>query len=162
MLKLGLCSERYLREKLRELLFQWPKPLIACLKYGRKGGGRRPFYYYLTDYGKTITHKSCLIPKEKIKTPGKHPQIERDYVHRFQHLDFLVSLLIRTKKNGLHVEFFDHYFDWEKGSNKINQLHSLTRIQLPCGVVPAYVEPDGAFVLHTPIGKKLYLFEMHR
>lgn len=159
--RLNVCSEPYLRRKLRELQRKRPKPLIGCLQYGVRGGGKRPSYYYLTAYGRVRAAKAG-VPLERIKAPGKNPQIETDYQHRTQQIDFLVNLLLRATAQGVQLNFFDHYFDRTKGSNRIQELTSQTRIQLPDGIHPHYIEPDAAFAINTPIGEKLYLFELHR
>ena len=69
---------------------------------------------------------------------------------------------MRTKISDVTIDFFDHYFEWTKGGNRIHELESKNRIELSRGTEPGYIEPDGVFVLRTPIGRKLYLFEMHR
>lgn len=130
LVRLGLYSERYVRGKLEELQSSRKKPLVNCIKYGKKGGGRRPYYYYLTSYGRICVARACHMPAEKIKAPGNYPDIERDYMHRTQHIGFVVDLYRWAREQGIGVEFFDHYFDWTEGRVTLGELTSKTRIGL--------------------------------
>ena len=47
---MGWCSERHLRNKLKELQTEWGRAMIGYVKYGKEGGGSKPYYYYLTAY----------------------------------------------------------------------------------------------------------------
>lgn len=52
--QLGLCSERHLRNKLKELQGAWGRAYINTVKCGKQGGGSKAYWYYLTRHGKEL------------------------------------------------------------------------------------------------------------
>lgn len=160
-LMMDIASERYIRDKLKELQHHRRYSLIGSVRYTKKGGGRRPTMYHLTKYGKTITASIGRQNPARIKSPGHHPQIGKDYEHRFQYLRFVVQLHQRAKEKHLAIERSDHYYEREKGRHRIHQLATKTRIYLD-EKGQQRNEPDGVIILQTPQGQKLYLTELHR
>jgi len=66
--KLALGSKSYVNKKLRELR-KGKKALVDIRSNGKRGGGRNPFFFCLTKYGKTCTSMACNLPTEKVKAP---------------------------------------------------------------------------------------------
>ena len=159
---MGLCSERHLRNKLKDLQGAWGSAMINYVKYGKEGGGSKPYYYYLTKYGKQISANVNGLRLAKIKSPSGHPKVDGDYEHRFQQISFLIALYEWAAYSGIEVECFEQYFEWTRGRKGIDKLESLTRLYLPEGMEQQFIDPDGVCILGTEKGRKLYLFELHR
>jgi len=159
-----ICSEKYLRQLLKELQTAYSQALINCIKYGKRGGGgRKPYYYYLTPYGKQITHQLTELPIEQIKMPGhQYPMIDLDYKHRHQHIECMIHLLNWIEAEAHQLSVLDHYYDRTKGKKQLHDMKSKTRIALPASHAKSYIEPDGIFIIDTEKGEKLYLTELHR
>ena len=91
-----ICTQRNLREKLKDLRTGWSKPLIKELRYGKRGGGKRHYRYYLTPYGKTVLERVGRV-RGSVRVPGAYPQVALDYDHRMAYVTLVLEVLERME-----------------------------------------------------------------
>lgn len=67
--KLKLCSERHLRDKLKDLKVGWGRALIKVAKSSGANGKKKPYYYHLTKHGKAVVARVGGLVFDRVKIP---------------------------------------------------------------------------------------------
>lgn len=163
----GTSSISYLRTNLRNLKNDRKRPLIGVIEYAPSGpsrGGRYEYFYYLKNYGKKLLVEQLGVEEQSVKIPIGVPQFHSMYHHRRMQIDFQIALYKYVESQEEEVLFYDNDYDTIGGNrSEGHKLEAKTKIIIeprPEGAL--YIIPDGAFVLSTKIGEKLFLTEFHR
>jgi|GEM_PF-1269690 len=115
--------------------------------------------YTLTKEGKALLQQhEKVFPI--IRTPIGNPIIVRDFTHRKNYTDFVISVVLFLRSKGIAIPLFLSYFDFV-GDNRTQKNGALqSRTKIPLDENAAFA-PDGVIITDHNSKQTLLLLEMY-
>jgi len=157
--KLGIAPQpRNIRDRYLRPLTEGRSPLVGIGQF-HVNNKRLPWVYYLTEHGAKAVAQLQEVPLDEIYYPKGKTQFTRDYQHRMETIDCMITLEQWAHSKGYEIEFWDTYFQVE-GSQKKSSAPLKKRTEVILG--DDKIEPDVNLGILIENTSKLFTLELHR
>jgi len=113
MVKIGIRSDRDNMNKILREMKRGKKGVVdEIILTPMEGKGKFEHIYYLSKTGVQILTEDIGTDEDKIRKPIEDsPYISRDYLHRFETINFGIGFYSWAKKNGAEIQLYLEYFE---------------------------------------------------